>query len=849
MNPCREFWGDIVSEKEKLWALKKRKKQDESYFTTGNSLLANMGKSGRDFFSSLYSIDCVQEFNIEDEPDNSGGNLLDKIKDDIFSLTEPYSVNNEKTLINPDDSITINSSHGARREIEILHDQLLKWFEEDSSLKPKDILVMTPDINKYSPYIDAVFQTATEKHYIPYTIADRAYRVESGVISAFVEILNITNSRFEVSTVFSIFEREIVREKFGVSEDECGEIKEIVKSCGIKWGIDSAHKESMNLPGFYESTWEHGLDRLILGFAMEGGEHFFDNILPFETLGASASDSLGKFIFFIKGLFSLVNEKKSSKTLNKWSERLLELVEIFFDEKKTDDISSLKKMIQELNSISQSLNPEKGKKRKKSDESELVVDFEVVRSYITNIAENSGKGAGFIKGGVTFSSMIPLRSIPFSVIALVGMNDELYPRKIFSPGFDLIKNHPRSGDRNLREGDRYLFLETLLSAGKKLYISYTGRSAKDNSMLIPSILVMELIDYIDKNYSKPDGGKLSEDIIKEHPLHSFSRRYFMQKDSRFFTYHAENMPENEVSQVKKSYLDFRAEPVKKEDETISPESFFRFFRNPAEYFFKNRLNIFLSKLEEEEEDKELFTLSALELYILKGELTKKLLDNISHEDSYKIALARGIVPEGITGRDIFEEVMNNSLPLAGSAAEWMEGFAEEKIFTEQRVGKTLIAGFVGNIYGSRQILWRPGKIRAIDKINLYINHLLINLSGLRVQSIFTSPEEEFRLVPFDDCAGRLEVLVNVFDEGSKRILPFFPKTSWDYAATIFSGKSKFDALKKGKNTWKTNFGFKGESEDNPYFELISDEINFDTSEAPTKDFEKIALTIFEPIVS
>ena len=63
-------------------------------------------------------------------------------------------------------------------------------------------------------------------------------------------------------------------------------------------------------------------------------------------------------------------------------------------------------------------------------------------------------------------------------------------------GFDLIARHPRRGDRSLRDEDRYLFLESILSARECLYISYLGQSIQDNSEIPPSVLVSELLDYI-----------------------------------------------------------------------------------------------------------------------------------------------------------------------------------------------------------------------------------------------------------------------------------------------------------------------------------------------------------------
>ena len=76
---------------------------------------------------------------------------------------------------------------------------------------------------------------------------------------------------------------------------------------------------------------------------------------------------------------------------------------------------------------------------------------------------------------------MPMRSIPFHIVCLLGMNDGVYPRTVAPEGFDLMNGRARPGDRSRRDDDRYLFLEALLSAQQKLYISYVGRSIQDNT--------------------------------------------------------------------------------------------------------------------------------------------------------------------------------------------------------------------------------------------------------------------------------------------------------------------------------------------------------------------------------
>ncbi|STY60055.1 Exodeoxyribonuclease V gamma chain [Mannheimia haemolytica] len=109
-----------------------------------------MGKQGRDFLAQLIEFE-PNTMDVFVEPEENSN--LNKLKKQIFSLENDATI----TDLTADNSLQIHSCHSPMREVEVLHNQLLNLFEQDSTLLPKDIIVMSPDINKYAPYIDAVF--------------------------------------------------------------------------------------------------------------------------------------------------------------------------------------------------------------------------------------------------------------------------------------------------------------------------------------------------------------------------------------------------------------------------------------------------------------------------------------------------------------------------------------------------------------------------------------------------------------------------------------------------------------------------------------------------------------------
>jgi exodeoxyribonuclease V gamma subunit len=221
MNPCREYWGDILSG----WEMKKTAAKQgalelppqELYMEKGNSLLASTGKLGRDFFALANEFEC-EEFESFEEPGEE--TLLSCIQSDILNLRERnQETEGKKTVESCDLSIQIHSCHSPMREMEVLYDRLLNMFEKNPNLKPTDILVMTPDIETYAPYIRAVFDMPVdESKAIPYSIADRSIRKENEIIDTFLDVLDLEGSRYGVSQVLSILESASVRRRFGLTE-------------------------------------------------------------------------------------------------------------------------------------------------------------------------------------------------------------------------------------------------------------------------------------------------------------------------------------------------------------------------------------------------------------------------------------------------------------------------------------------------------------------------------------------------------------------------------------------------------------------------------------------------------
>ena len=845
MNPSKEYWGDILG----TWEMKKKVlseetvSEEELHMEKGNSLLASMGALGRDFF------DMIQEFQVEEassyeEPEE--GNLLTSIQLDVLNLQERA----KKKKISPEDfSIQIHSCHSPMREVDVLRDQLLRMFEEDPGLLPKDILVMMPKVETYAPYIQAVFDTPQEDaRRIPFSIADRSIRSEGGIGETFLNLLDLPGSRFGVTQVLNLLECEALRRKFGFSDEDLETVRKWISETRICWGIDEHHKTDLDLPPFPQNTWRSGLDRLLLGFAIPGREErLFYGILPYDPIEGGETRILGSLVEFAEQLFKRAASLGQERTLEVWQTELAGLLDDFFErgEEAEREVQVIRRMLDELvKTGATSLFEEK-------------IPLGVVRSYLEQRLDQTGFGLGFMTGGVTFCAMLPMRSIPFSVICLLGMDGEAYPRQSKPLGFDYMARYPRRGDRSRRNDDRYLFLETILSARERLYISYVGQSIQDNSGMPPSVLVSELIDYVEQSFEIP-GGNIREHLQTRHRLQSFSPEYF-KNHQKLFTYSEEN------HEIARTMLAGRKEPgaflgtgLSEPDETwrqVDLHGLCAFFSNPTKFLLNRRLGIYLEERFSLAEDREPFAVQTLEQYLLEESMLRRRLQGRRLKDDLGFAVASGRLPHGPVGQCIYEGLSPGVEHFAEDLSPLLGKNALETLDFQMDVGGFTLTGSLDHVFKENMVRFRYARLKGKDLIVTWIYHLVLNcvraegyprqtlLAGLTGKSSTERKRLFYEYAPLDEGEEILEGLLKQYWEGLREPLHFFPESSWEYAEARLTRERPLEAaLERARKAWAGSEWNRGEVDD-PHYQLC-----FGKEDPIDSAFEEIAVEVFEPLL-
>ncbi|MCE5275202.1 MAG: exodeoxyribonuclease V subunit gamma [Deltaproteobacteria bacterium] len=803
LNPCREYWADIVPER-RIARIAGREPETDLHLESRNDLLASFGGLGRNFLDMVRDLDPEEtDLFVEVE----GTSMLARVQADILNLRAPGeegTVEVEKG----DCSIQVHSCHSPMREVEVLLDSLLSLFERDPNLEPRDVLVMAPDIEGYAPSIRAVFDlTGDDSRRMPYSISDRSFRKSSQLADALMAVLDFPGKRFEASLVMDLLDREPVRARFGMDEDAVRTVHAWVTGAGIRWGRDGRDKEEQGLPGFEENTWKFGLKRLLLGYAMAGeGEGLFEGIAPFPDMDPAEADLLGSFVDFVERLFAAVEELRQGRGLAEWSKVLLKIIDELFaaDEDTLREFLRLKSAVQDLEQAA----------RDAGFEGDVTVD--VVRHHLGRAFGHAAEGAGFLERGVTFCSMLPMRSIPFKVVCLMGMNHESFPRRDYASGLDLMAMKARKGDRSRREDDLYLFLEALLSARDVLCISHVGQGIQDNAPIPPSVVVSSLLEYLDRAFVRPDG-PVSAHVVVRHCLQAFNPRYFTP-GTGLFSYSQDNADaagalrrEGCLGSVKGVRL---ADPQEQE-RIVDMERLLEFFRGPARFFLKHRLGAALTREEEALLDREPFAVTGLERYTLQQRVLANRLAGKSAETDLVRLRAEGVLPHGVPGELTLSGIAGEIDAFLPLIQRVMKGGEMVRKTVAVTVDGYTLTGAVDSLDGCGVLSFRYADITPGDLMRAWVSLLLLQAAdpGAPASACHMGKGKQVFFKAVNDPEAALRALLDVYGQGLCRPLHLFPKSSYAYAEEMKKTLSADKAMQKAHERWTGGWQGNGEAGD------------------------------------
>lgn len=766
----------------------------------GHPLLLSFGNLARDFQELMVEADS----NIRSDADRftapSRTTLLGSLQADVLEFRSPPVAQGKTLIAASDDSISIHACTSPMREVLVLHDIVRGALEEDPSLRPEDIVVMAPDLDAYAPAFRAVFGQ-TDVARIPYEVHDRKTRDDSVFYDDFLSILEVLESRFSVLDVVRLMDARSWRADFRFSPNERARLTDLLQAAGIRWGIDANHREELGFPTESLHTWRAGFIRLFLGFAtMPSTTRVFHGLLPRGDLSLGDAELVARLSRFCTVLFDFHERIRKPTDVSTWVSLLGQLSSALFAEEDDDSgaVRVLRSSLEDLRELAEASGYSGA------------VPLRTIHRELAGIVLRETPAAGFLQRGVTLSELVPLRSIPFRMLCLIGMNEDSFPRADDRPSFDLTRAEPRLGDRNKRHDDRHSFLQAILCARDRLVITYSAPVTSVRSAGTAAPIVCELTDTLNRYYHRE--GSESALVAIDHPLHAFDQAYFAEGSalSSFSERHLRIAQAMARPAIEPGPVELRAEPESDESH-LSIRELSQWIWHPARAFIQKRLGTRFDDSTLYEPTRALTELARLDAFRVGDDA---LHGSLKGEDLSAFLRATPEFPDGSWGQ-MKQEKLAREIEVLVARREASIGRGEERArLVSVDLGGIILEGRLDGLYADRRVKHRFNKLETKTELTTWLEHLLMQAAdepGLprTTELILRATDHHAAVVcfePVDEARKLLKDLVTLYQTSQSSPVPLLNRPSWVFADFVFrdgAGQALDKAKKKqqGDQKW------------------------------------------------
>src|SRR3954452_9393232 len=614
-----------------------RRADDHTAALPRNRLLASWGQDSREIQLVLGDVEST-----EHPVEPATGTLLARLQ---------AAIRADEPLADPtaDPSTQAHACHGRARQVEVVRDAILHELARDPTLEPRDVIVMCPDIETFAPLIQATFgageissEEDDELDALPdgdrppdlrVRLADRSLRQTNPVLGVIARLLELVGQRVTASQVLELAEREPVRRRFRLDDDDVSRLHEWVRTSGIRWGLDAEHRAPFKLAALSNVRWRTGLDRLLVGVTMtDSGQELFAGVLPLDDVESGAIELAGKLAELVDRLRTSLDQLGETQTVPEWTARLAAAADALTDAPGIDawQRSELQRLLDDIEREAGGLDGE--------------LEPAEVRSLLAERLLGRPTRGNSRTGHLTICTLMPMRSVPHRVVCLLGLDDGTFPRKAPRDGDDLLLEDPHVGERDARSEDRQLLLDALMAAGDRLIITYTGHDERTNRQRPPAVPVGELLDVVGR------------DVVRDHPLQPFDPRNFaLQRPWSFDRVTLEGA--QALTGARSARPPFIVEPLAPgERGPVELEDLVKFIERPVRAFLRQRLGLTVGDYSREVADGLPVELDNLELWDVGERLLGAPVSGADGRAAIRAEIARGTLPPGQLGRPVVEKI-------------------------------------------------------------------------------------------------------------------------------------------------------------------------------------------------
>lgn len=836
-----------------------------------NPLLASWGRDGRELQLLLEPVPDATG-HAEDDPAAAGEpqTLLARLQADVRADRAPRDA--EPLLLDEGDaSVQVHVCHGRARQVEVLRDAILHALADDPALEPRDVIVMCPDIETFAPLIEATFgagETEVEEALaeagadrsgvhpaeLRVRLADRSLRQTNPVLGVVTRLLELASARVTASEVLDLIDREPVRRRFRLAEDELSRIEDWVAASGVRWGLDADARTPFKLQHVAQGTWEAGIDRLLTGVALaERPGRTLDGVLPLDDVDSAAIDLAGRLAELLERLAAALGALSAPKPIAAWAGAIATAADTLTATGPRDawQRAELQRLLADV--VAEATG---------ADGVPSAVPLEVADVAVLLGERLAGRPtrANFRTGHLTVCTLQPMRSVPHRVICLLGLDDDVFPRRAPRDGDDVLLDEPWIGDRDGRSEDRQILLDALMAAGDRLIVSYAGHSERTNAERAPAVPVGELLDVIDRSARAPDGGRARDAVLVRHPLQPFDAANFAPSAlvrRRTWSFDAVTLAgARALGGERGGRPPFLPHPLPPQQlDVVELDQLVAFVGHPIRAFLRQRLGVGADVGSGELSDSLPIELDPLARWGLGARLLAARRAGVDADVAIADERARGTVPPGALGDAVLRGVAAEVEAVLGAAAETVGGGGQLQTLDVRIAledGRTL-AGTVGGVGRYALPVVTYSRVDPRRRLESWVRLLALTaafperplvattVGRARLDAAGQATTTIARMTqPAGEPAARaaqaraeLTRIVDLYDRGMREPLPLFRRTSAAYAA------GGADASTRAREQWVTDFQPEREDRDEDHLLVFGGVLPFERLlDEPPRDDEQ-----------
>jgi exodeoxyribonuclease V gamma subunit len=761
-----------------------RRRDDTTRSRLTNPLLTSLSRDVLELQQLIARCapDARTVLHVTDAPPDT---LLGRLKADLAADRVPPD---PPPLADGDRSVHVHACHGRTRQVEVLREVVVGLLADDPTLEPRDVLFMCPDVETFAPIIAATFAIGAEDDAahpaarLRVRLADRALRQTNALLAVLSQLLEPGTARLTASQVLDLAGAPAVRVRFGFDDDELERLRDWTVGAGVRWGLDGAHRATWQLGDVEQGSWRTGLDRLLLGAAMEGDLDSWGDTVPLDDVDSSDIDLAGRLAELLDRLAAAQHLMAGRHTGPDWMAGL------------EDAVTGLAATTYDSSWQLLQLRSELGDIADAAEGSGALLGLADVRALLENNLAGRPTRASFRTGTLTVCTLVPMRSVPHRVVCLLGLDDGVFPRQSIRDGDDVLARDPWVGERDPRSEDRQLFLDAISAAGDHLVITYTGADERTNLPVPPAVPLGELLDAVDRSATAPGGRRVREVVTTHHALQPFDPRNFEPSPgARPFSFdplsYAAAVAAAGTRVVPPPLFDGVLPPLPPADVDLADLR--RLLTHPARGFLRQRLGIAETRDEDEPADALPVELDGLEQWAVGERVLHERLHGLDVAECIELERRRGALPPGPLGE----------VTLRGIGPK-VEGLMEASMLERELPPEshdvdvalgdgTRLTGTVGGVRGTTVLSLTYSRLAPRHRLLAWIDLVVLTVARQdqqwrsvavgRGRGRVRAQRSVFDPLPLAEATAALDELVTLYRAGLRSPLPLPVKTAAAYA--------------------------------------------------------------------